>query len=332
MSAFDWTTFFDNHGIAYRTEGKNCKKGWAVVDCPFCGDDTGQHMGVNPATGGWACWRDRGHKGRSVPKLIDALLGCGWRKACELAGDWQEPVPIGDELLTANAAELDREDEVLKPQPIHWPPSDFYSLRSTTQATLPYERYLNERGFGKADIPILARRYDLWAGLSGDWRGRLILPILGAKGRVYGWQGRAISKKAELRYLSYPNSSLVKKLLFNFGPAYESKRRKVLVVVEGPVDTLKVDYYGRGEGIRAVGTLGTSFMDAQVSLLYKLCPLYDQTLILFDRGAETAAWDLMDKLAMFSPSMGMVPEKYDDAGALPADRVVPVITRLLRSS
>lgn len=325
---FDWQIFFENNGIDHVTSGKNVKQGWVNVSCPFCGDDPGYHLGCNPETGGWACWRDRGHKGRSVPKLIDALLGCGWRKACELAGDWQEPVPIGDELLTANAAELDRDVEVERPRSIHWPPSEFPSL-GTSHATRYYEAYLHGRGFGSADLPIVTRRYDLRAGIRGDWEGRLILPILGAKRRVYGWQGRAISKKVKLRYLSYPGSTLVKKLLFNYGPALESKRKKVLVIVEGPVDALKVDYYGLGEGIRAVGTLGTSFMDAQVSLLYTLCGLYDETLILFDKGAETSAWDLKDRLAVFNPKMGTVPAKYDDAGALPPDRVVPVITRLL---
>jgi hypothetical protein len=335
MSQFDFKVFFENHGIDYISSGKNVKAGWHNVRCPFCGEaDPGYHMGCNPETGGWACWRDRGHKGRSVPKLIDALLGCGWRKACELAGDWQEPMPVGDALLTATAAELDRETEIVRPHPIHWPPAEFKSLFGPSRLTEPYEHYLRDRGFLRADLEFVAKRYDLRAGLSGDWRGRLMLPFIGAKGRVYGWQGRAISKRSELRYLSYPDSSRVKKLLFNYGPALEAKQKKVLVVVEGPIDAIKVDFYGRLDriGIRAVGTLGTSYMEAQVSLLYELCPMYDQTLILFDKGAETAAWELKDKLTLFSPLCGFVPDRYDDAGALPPDRVVPIITKLCRGA
>jgi hypothetical protein len=253
------------------------------------------------------------------------LLGCGWKRAKELAGDWNDTRPIGSFDLATQVHALDDEPEDRRPQVMQYPPSHFGRVRDGSEGF----NYLLTRRFKPRHVLELCRLYDIRYAYEGRFAGRIILPFLGPKYQCYGWQGRAINAKAEVRYLAYPSSDRAKRLLYNFGPAYQAKDRRVLAIVEGPIDALKVDFYGQLDGIRSVGTLGTAFMPSQVALLYRLCALYDRTLILFDRGAEGAAFDLSNRLSSFSPVIGYVPEGTEDAGALLPQQVVPVVRACL---
>jgi hypothetical protein len=328
--SFDWQHFLDSHGIPYATSGKNVKKGWWNIQCPFCGsNDRSMHMGLGPE-GGWACWRDPLHRGRSVPKLIAAALGCTWAKACDLAGDWEEPGPVESWDLAHQVQALDDLPQQDRPQPIHYPHTAFFSIQGQHKASTPFQDHLLRRGFREQDLYRICGRYRLRGCTTGRWAGRLLLPILGRKDQVYGWQGRALSRRAQDRYISYPGSEVVKQLLFNYGPAYDAAERDVLVIVEGPFGCLKVDWYGLQAGVRAVGTMGVSFVSAQVSLLYTLAARYDRTLILFDPGAEVAAYDLASRLSHFTPAVGHLPEDLDGPDDLSPSRVLPVVRSCLR--
>jgi hypothetical protein len=289
------------------------------------------HMGLNPETGGWACWRDPTHRGRNVPKMIKAVLGVPWQKAIQLAGDWKDPGAVAWDDLNTQVRNLDVVPRDLQLQSFNYPLPSFREIKRESSLTRNHWNYLRKRGFPGRHIARLCRVYQIRAGVNDKWRNRVILPFIDRRGKVSGWQGRAVGKHAELRYISHPDSSGVKNLLFNFGPAFNSKRRKVLVIVEGPLDTLKVDFYGRSKGIRAVGTLGTSFMDAQVSQLYLLAPRFDRVLILFDPEAEGPAWELANRLSTFSPIVGSVPEGVEDPGDLYPDEVVSTIRDLVHS-
>jgi hypothetical protein len=332
---FDWADFFASVGIETRTSGKNVKRGWVNINCPFCGDDTGFHMGCNPQTGGFACWRGGKDHGAGGPaKLIKVLKGCTWEEARKIAGE--------DEVRPGSMAETEKQSAALDRDDGRAPLQTWRRLPDELEPILhgpvsnPYRDYLAGRGFDPRDVSRLVETYDLRRG-SGpvvrdgiDWTGRLILPFILPGGAYAGWQGRALSKHARLRYLSEPGGDQPKRILFNEGLAADGG--EVLVVVEGPMDCLKVDFYGRPYGYRAVATLGTSFLGAQVARLWALARRYDRLLLLYDPGAEAAVLDLADRLSPYAPVVGDVSPWAEDPGALSPVEVPSAIKACVQNS
>lgn len=89
-------------------------------------------------------------------------------------------------------------------------------------------------------------------------RGRVVFPILDARGRVIGFGGRAVSKEQEPKYLNTPESPIYKKreALFGLATAREPMQRAGrALVVEGYFDVVALWRAGVRE---AVATCGTS--------------------------------------------------------------------------
>jgi hypothetical protein len=47
----------DELSVDYRESGKNVGHGWVGICCPFCGDDTGYHLGMNIESKTISCFR-----------------------------------------------------------------------------------------------------------------------------------------------------------------------------------------------------------------------------------------------------------------------------------
>lgn len=293
------------------TSGPNTAKGRVSIKCPWCGSaDPSEHLGADPQTGMWGCLRDSSHRGRHPAKLVMVLKGCSWAEAVEIVGG-QEPTPGAETLEEIEKTLLDMEKPIrrrVKLQSL----ADFKRIRPGDR----FWNYLKDRHF--RDPERLIRFYQL---CKDEKENRIILPLLTPNG-IVGWQARSISKHARLRYLTHPAADTAKRVLFNHGPA--SAGRHTLVIVEGPFDTYKIDYYGEPL-IRAVATLGTAFTERQIALLHQLCPQFERTLILFDPNAEAAALSLQSKLAAFAPVMGEVPKHREDAGDLRPNEVMDCI-------
>jgi DNA primase len=103
------------------------------------------------------------------------------------------------------------------------------------------------------------------------FRGRLMFPIRDRRSRVIGFSGRILGE-GEPKYLNSPDTPLFDKgrSLFNLdkaGPATREARR--VIVVEGQMDVIALDQAGISE---AVAPLGTALTEAQLGLLWRLCP------------------------------------------------------------
>jgi hypothetical protein len=177
--------------------------------------------------------------------------------------------------------------------------------------------YLLDRGFAATDIPTLCHHYGLKGCLTGTFRHRVIIPFF-FRGDLVGWTARAIAA-AENRYLSFPNSEAVKRILYNFDEA--SLGGDALVVVEGPIDALKIDFYAKQQRVRAIGLLGLSFTEAQISLLVEVAKRFTHTYILLDPGAEVQAMRLKAQLALISPKILDVGKGIEDPGAMTQEQV-----------
>jgi DNA primase len=103
------------------------------------------------------------------------------------------------------------------------------------------------------------------------FRGRLMIPIRDARGRVIGFGGRILGD-GEPKYLNSPETVLFDKgrTLYNLdraGPA--SRKANRLIVVEGYMDVIALDRAGIAE---AVAPNGTALTEAQLERMWRLEP------------------------------------------------------------
>jgi len=103
------------------------------------------------------------------------------------------------------------------------------------------------------------------------FRGRLMIPIRDARGRVIAFGGRILGE-GEPKYLNSPDTPLFDKgrTLYNIdraGPASRSARR--LIVVEGYMDVIALDGAGIAE---VVAPNGTAVTEAQLERMWRLDP------------------------------------------------------------
>lgn len=111
------------------------------------------------------------------------------------------------------------------------------------------------------------------------FRDRLIIPIHDQQGRVIAFGGRALSDDVQPKYLNSPETPLFHKgsVIFNFHRARAiAHTDEYVVAVEGYLDAIAVFQAGL-KGV--VATMGTSFTEEQIELLWRLAP---EPIICFD--------------------------------------------------
>jgi len=252
--------------IEYVTRGKNVKRGHLNIQCPFCGSaDPSHHMGIDPGTAEWACWRNAEHRGKSPVRLLMKLLHVGYGEARELCGlgeDYIDPDGFSafmHKLRTPVVAAAPRHLEL---------PAHFEPITGATVRTRRHFQYLcgPDRCFEPTDVPHVVSQYNLCASIDTQWRDRVLMPYY-EDAQLVAWTGRAISR-ATLRYkdLGLDDCVVPIKHTFYNAPALNRKAR-ALLVHEGPFDVVKADFYGKRVGIRSVGLSTASMSDQQ---LYRL--------------------------------------------------------------
>lgn len=334
MRVLDWERVLREHRVPYVTSGPNVKRGEVGLRCPFCGSaDPSHHMGINLETGWWSCWRNRAqHSGKSPLRLLMKLLSVPYGQAREIAGlgaDYIDP-----EGFDAIAARFLSKGEDARPGTVRRRVLDMdrsfipITRHPRTARFLSYLR--DERGFSGAsdageDAEVLCELYNLHACTSGDWTNRLILPYY-QDGELVTWTGRAITQTSR-RYkdLDIEESILPpKQTLYNHDALYDKGR--ALVLVEGPLDVLKLDFYGRPWGARAVGLSTNSITEAQAYLMQSAAAHFDRTLVMMDNASRL---DVVDSMRMhealaFIPRVEFVRVPFDakDAGELEPEEVI----------
>ena len=149
------------------------------------------------------------------------------------------------------------------------------------------------------------------------FRGRLMLPIEDARGRVIAFGGRILdaAKTDAPKYLNSPDTPLFDKgrTLYNLhraGPAARQSGR--MIVVEGYMDVIALAAAGFAE---AVAPLGTALTEHQLALLWRVveCPV-----LCFDgdaAGQRAAMRAIARALPMLKPAhslrIAVLPDKLD---------------------
>jgi hypothetical protein len=308
----DWQGFLADNNIHFVTSGPNTKRGEVSVRCPWCGqDDPSEHLGINLSNDFWGCHRNPAHRGKSKTYLIRGLLHCSKAQAELTLRQYEQADP--DTLEQALAA-LHGTPEAPKarPEALTLPP-EFKPL------TGKFRRYLAWRGF--TDPTSVGSLYNLKCATTGRWKDRLIFPVY-QSGKLVAWTGRALGNPVNApRYLSTSNA--IKSAIYNEDELVRGG--ETLFVTEGPIDALKVDYYGRNLNSRATCVFGTSITIDQISILKHVAKRFRRVVLLFDPEAVETAFDMSEWLP--HALVGQLPAGAEDPGALRADEVKNLCVR-----
>lgn len=268
----DWLALLSEHRVPYIERGANVKRGEANVKCPLCSSsDPSYHLGINLQNGFWACWRNSDHRGKSPVRLLIKLLNVSYQEALEIAG--LDATYVDPDGFQAMAAKLRRKPDEAAEAVVarHLRMDADFRLLTQAGAARKHWDYLDNRWF---DPGQLADEYGVMAGVEGRWKDRVIFPYY-EEDRLVTWTGRAVGP-AEIRYrdldqrpsefYSGPLAIVpAKQTLFNHDAMKDGGRW--LILGEGPVDALKLDCYGKENGVRAVALSTASISDEQLGRL-----------------------------------------------------------------
>ncbi len=315
----NWVEFLEAHAIPYVTRGPNTKRGEISIRCPFCGeDDPSEHLGINLTQENWGCHRNPAHRGRKPQFLIQAILGGTWAQAGLTLAQFNQSDP---ETLDAALAALNAPSEAPKATEAALEAPDLRPILKRG-GTARFYGYLKGRGFD--DVTDLIERYRIQCCVTGRFKNRVVIPFY-QHGKLVGWTGRALGNPINApRYLS--SGAGIKTTVFNEDELWDGG--KMLIVVEGPFDALKMDYYGEPFGVRATCGFGTSLSPEQLSIIVGVRKRFKRVVILFDHDATEQSFHAADWLQAPNVSIGTLPPGVKDPGALHRDAVEALITAL----
>lgn len=327
--AFNWVSFLDSNHIHYATSGPNVSRGHVAVHCPFCGrQDPSQHMSLNLKHGGWNCWRNDNHSGKSPVYLVQALLGCTRERAQGIVG---EAVFLPDDFLgTVHGLIAPKRAPVRKP--ITLPPE--FKPFAGQPSSKRFVEYLTGRAFTLKQIGRMTKRYGLHYCTSGRFKGRVIFPVT-FEGKLMTYTGRTIYPDIELRYktLSYdPELEEIPAVgpISDYLLFYDELMRNdwdcdTLILCEGPFDALKVSVLGRPHGIDATCFFTASPSQGQIDLLGDLISIYKRRYLLLDQGTLPTALRTQIDLQGLKTRVLTLPKAFKDPGLLTEKALLTIV-------
>lgn len=270
----DYEAILNQLNIPYWTGGKNNVEGCLTIHCPCCPDDDpdpSRHGNLNPETGSYSCWRCKG----SHPAVVIARAGrISVTAASNLIRKYTTGIAVSKKLEVQMAESISLPGSPT-PQDIH-------------------RKYLEGRGFDVDELCFyhgirFTGMMEKWNGV--DWGFRVIIPVYDRKNNLVSFQGRALFKQQEPRYLFPPKERQVRDCKTLLYGAEICKPNEPVIVVEGVMDAWKL-------GPGAVCTFGSSVTGEQV---YELAR-YRKVYLAFDN--EPAAKEHSLEVAKQLSSLG----------------------------
>jgi len=252
----DFVQFCRDYNISHTHETDD----WVNIDCPICRHQgtRGYKGGFNIPGGYYNCWNCGGQDVRFV---VAELLSLSYYEASSLLEKYSNQLSVRRK-VRKEASGISNIDLPVK------------GLDERCR------RYLIKRNF---DLDYIERKYRVCgASLTGEWAGRIIIPIF-YRGRLVSFQGRSLYGKRKckelgiLRYRTLARDRSVvdpKHVLYNI----DNCTTDSLIVCEGAFDVWRI-----GDG--CCGTLGTTVTSVQRKLMLK----YNHIYILFDPEPEAQA-------------------------------------------
>jgi hypothetical protein len=304
-------TILDTHKIPYIISGKNVgKKAIAGVNCPFCGNDTGYHVGILKYKNHYyyKCWKNSTHKG-SLIKLFSVLLSktideCKFLLTLDENYDIINTEQEKEQRKLGGVYDLKYNDE-FKPILNEGIYKQFYN-------------YLYKRGF--TNTKEFISRYKLQCTITGEWAYRIIIPIY-YQYKLVSWSGRSITDNP-LRYKDLAIDKSVRHVKYNlFDFDYINKEiTEKLYICEGQFDAMKLGMYSKNN---ATCLFTVTIQPEQVALLYNLAQKYKELILIFDQNAEIQLFNIMKQLSFIrNLKFQYLPKGIKDPGMLTQEQIL----------
>lgn len=236
----DWRRLFDSIRVPWIDHGANVGRNRINIKCPWCGNaDPSYHLSIDTTKLVYYCQRTAGlhtsgHRGGAVKLLLQ--LGINYNDANKLLND------------NASTVQVTREPTGITQDAVARQWQKFLPATSSDKVI----DYLQGRGFPNA--LEVALRYDLRCATYGEWAGRLLIPITD-NGAVVSWTGRAIFPHLSPKYK-------MQDVLEQRGLIYVGRTaRRISIIVEGPIDALKINAACERLPISAAALVGLTVSD-----------------------------------------------------------------------
>ena len=118
--------------------------------------------------------------------------------------------------------------------------------------------------------------------LNDVYRNRIMFPLYDLEGKIIGYNGRVYNGETENKYVNSKETDIFKKreLLYNYHRAKdEARKKKQIIIMEGPMDVIRASTIGIKN---CVAALGTAFGKEQAMLVRKLS---NNVVLCFDGDA-----------------------------------------------
>ncbi|MGL3821537.1 DNA primase [Sphingopyxis sp. R3-92] len=292
--------------------------------CPFHNEKTPSFT-INDEKGFYHCFGCSAH-GDAIRWMTDQR-GLSFMDAVkELAGEAGMEVPAADPRAAKKAEEAASLRDVVQGA------ADWFTQQLGSSNGAPAREYLTKRGisdttrkafgFGlapdsrsalkealkKFPTAMLVESGMLIAVENKEpydrFRGRLMIPIRDARGRVIAFGGRILGD-GEPKYLNSPDTPLFDKgrVLYNLDKASPASRQtNRIIVVEGYMDVIALAEAGIAD---AVAPLGTALTEAQLGLIWRMVPV---PVLCFDgdaAGQKAAMRAAMRALPLLRPGFSL---------------------------
>lgn len=218
MHTPDWRGLLTELGVDWIDRGPNVGRGHINIQCPNCSDPS-KHLGISESGEGFHCF---------ICKYGGRARGYGWLLK-KLAPDRSH-----EQLeWLLNSYEIRYTQITAPPMP---PAVNRHLLEQWVQFCQADHSntccdYLYRRGF--ADPKYICRQYNLRFAPTGYWSGRLLFPITDLDSKTVAWTGRALLRRLGERYKMPP--ACPPGLIY-----HPTTTRAVAIIVEGPIDALKI--------------------------------------------------------------------------------------------
>lgn len=309
-----------SHGCDFRSSGRF----EILTRCPLCGDaDPSEHLAISTRKRGWRCLRNpHQHRGRSYVRLLTLLLRCSPERAKELLGiDDTVPLPDEDDFATQWRAQLGIEDTLVKPKSLQFP-KEFRQLTPGASRSRGFWLYLSDRGFSPEQGFWASEAYDLHYALSGKYAYRVIVPIYDRNNQLMTWTARSIRSDADIRYMTLGKENARKppgELLLGLPLLWKARKRRCLVVCEGPFDAIAVSVIGHEAGVWGTCLFGLELSTAQADILTDVGEGFDRMRVALDPDASLRVLSLRSQLPRRCLPLHL-PERFKDPGQLIGSR------------
>jgi len=303
----DWRRLLDEIGVPWVDRGRNHRAGNICIKCPYCGDaDPSEHLLISEYIDAYFCHRSRLHRGRDLVYLLGAIMP---------RSHYTERIRLLNRHNVTAIAAYTPAKSVPTDIEVQW--SRFIPATQNRKCI----DYLYSRGF--TDPDQLCRRYDLRYAVAGRWAQRLLIPIHNADGSIQTWTGRALHDGLSRRYDGPPGTS--RSAVYIPRPM-----RAIGLIVEGPLDALKIAAPTEHMPISPIAMLGLGYTNERLERIYQDVMTCSTLYIALDRTVDT--FDAVP-LAFFPPGVRIaeaaIPAGFNDPGAMPEGEIVRWVSRLV---